>query len=95
MFCPVCGEVPLDTPPTVADFLPVAVNYVNEKVRGTLSTSVSVKTNGTKDEQVRSLMYRCIQLYAYTYIYVCVWTDGCMYICIVFFQGSTVNKDTR
>nr|PUA89993.1 aldehyde dehydrogenase [Toxoplasma gondii TgCATBr9] len=51
MFAPVCGEVALDTPATVAEFLPRAVKYVNEKVRGTLSVSVSVKPNGPKDEQ--------------------------------------------
>ncbi|PFH37684.1 aldehyde dehydrogenase [Besnoitia besnoiti] len=51
MFSPVCGEVPLDTPATVADFLPAAVEYANEKVWGTLSVSVSVKPNSHKDEQ--------------------------------------------
>nr|CEL66597.1 TPA: aldehyde dehydrogenase [Neospora caninum Liverpool] len=51
MFAPVCAEVALDTPATVAEFLPKAVQYVNEKVRGTLSVSVSVKPNGPKDEQ--------------------------------------------
>lgn len=51
------GEVPLDTPATVAEFLPVAVSYVNEKVRGTLSTSISAKTNGKDDEQVCLVLF--------------------------------------
>eukprot|EP00922_Rhytidocystis_sp_ex-Travisia-forbesii_P057613 GHVS01085285.1.p1 GENE.GHVS01085285.1~~GHVS01085285.1.p1 ORF type:complete len:496 (-),score=68.37 GHVS01085285.1:122-1609(-) len=51
MFCPVSGEVALDTANNIPEFLAAAVDYANESCAGTLSISISVKTSTTEDEQ--------------------------------------------
>eukprot|EP00921_Rhytidocystis_pertsovi_P020984 GHVQ01033518.1.p1 GENE.GHVQ01033518.1~~GHVQ01033518.1.p1 ORF type:complete len:619 (-),score=117.26 GHVQ01033518.1:353-2170(-) len=49
-FCPVVGEVALDTPSDASAFLSDAVEFVNSKCHGTLCITISVKTKSQQDE---------------------------------------------
>jgi acyl-CoA reductase-like NAD-dependent aldehyde dehydrogenase len=43
-FCPVLAEVPLDTAPNAADFLPAAVDFANKKIWGSLTCTLICDT---------------------------------------------------
>jgi hypothetical protein len=47
-FCPVLGEVPLDTPATGDDFLPAAVEYANKSCWGSLTVTVIIDRTTSK-----------------------------------------------
>lgn len=51
-FCPVAGEFPLDTPPTIVDFLPQAVDFVNSKAHGSLCATIIAKATTPADNEV-------------------------------------------
>eukprot|EP00922_Rhytidocystis_sp_ex-Travisia-forbesii_P042201 GHVS01063073.1.p1 GENE.GHVS01063073.1~~GHVS01063073.1.p1 ORF type:complete len:392 (+),score=48.02 GHVS01063073.1:788-1963(+) len=51
LFCPVSGEVGLDTANNIPDFLAAAVDYANRRCAGTLAINISVKTNTKEDEE--------------------------------------------
>ncbi|CDI80351.1 hypothetical protein EAH_00014640 [Eimeria acervulina] len=51
-FSPCCGEVALDTESSVEAFLPLAVQYTNDKVHGGLSVSISVKPASSAEEKI-------------------------------------------
>eukprot|EP00922_Rhytidocystis_sp_ex-Travisia-forbesii_P042199 GHVS01063071.1.p1 GENE.GHVS01063071.1~~GHVS01063071.1.p1 ORF type:complete len:599 (+),score=70.45 GHVS01063071.1:257-1798(+) len=51
MFCPVAGEVALDTANNIPEFLAAAVDYANQSCAGTLAINISVKTNTKQDEE--------------------------------------------
>lgn len=49
-FCACSGEISLDTPDNIAAFLPEAVKFANEKIKGCLNATIIAKVN-TPDEQ--------------------------------------------
>eukprot|EP00918_Siedleckia_nematoides_P028628 GHVU01061623.1.p1 GENE.GHVU01061623.1~~GHVU01061623.1.p1 ORF type:complete len:364 (-),score=105.34 GHVU01061623.1:553-1644(-) len=50
-FCPAAAEVPLETAPTLAAFLPEAVAYANDSLYGNLVVTVIAKTSSSADKK--------------------------------------------
>ncbi|KAF8817994.1 aldehyde dehydrogenase [Cardiosporidium cionae] len=67
MFCAVVGEVALDTPNKISDFLQAGVEFVNSECEGNLCCSITAKTKNPEDEEalekaIESLKYGSILL---------------------------------
>jgi len=56
-FCAVFGEVPLDAPRSVPEFLDRAVDFCNERLWGTLSASIIVHPRTLNDPEALSLIH--------------------------------------
>jgi acyl-CoA reductase-like NAD-dependent aldehyde dehydrogenase len=73
-FCGVFGEVPLAAPRSVAAFLDQAVDFANERLRGTLSASLIVHPRTMADPESREAVERAIDRLAYGSVVVNHWS---------------------
>ena len=73
-FCTVFGEVPLDAPRSVPDFLDRAVDLCNEQLWGTLSASLIVHPRTLNDPESREAVERAIDRLNYGSVVVNHWS---------------------
>jgi acyl-CoA reductase-like NAD-dependent aldehyde dehydrogenase len=73
-FCGVFGEVPLDAPRSVPDFLDRAVDFCNQRLWGTLSASIIVHPRTLADPASREAVERAIDRLAYGSVVVNHWS---------------------
>jgi len=73
-FCAVFGEVPLDAPRSVPEFLDRAVEFCNERLWGTLSASLIVHPRTLNDPEDREAVERAIDRLRYGSIVVNHWS---------------------
>jgi acyl-CoA reductase-like NAD-dependent aldehyde dehydrogenase len=73
-FCGVFGEVELDAPRSIPDYLDAAVEFCNEQLWGTLSASILVHPRSMKDRQVAAAVERAIDRLRYGSIVVNAWS---------------------
>ena len=73
-FCTVFGEVPLDAPRSVPDFLDMAVDLCNEQLWGTLSASLIVHPRTLNDPESREAVDRAIDRLNYGSVVVNHWS---------------------
>jgi len=73
-FCGVFGEVPLDAPRSVPEFLDRAVEFCNEQLWGTLSASILVHPRTLDDPESREAVERAIDRLGYGSVVVNHWS---------------------
>jgi acyl-CoA reductase-like NAD-dependent aldehyde dehydrogenase len=73
-FCAVFGEVPLDAPRSVPEFLDRAVDFCNERLWGTLSASIIVHPRTLNDPEAREAVERAIDRLHYGSVVVNHWS---------------------
>lgn len=73
-FCAVFGEVPLDAPRSVPEFLEQAVDFCNERLWGTLSASLIVHPRTLADPASREAVERAIDRLRYGSVVVNHWS---------------------
>jgi acyl-CoA reductase-like NAD-dependent aldehyde dehydrogenase len=73
-FCGVMGEVELDAPRSIPDYLEQAVDFCNEQLWGTLSASILVHPRSLKDPEVAAAVERAIDRLHYGSIVVNHWS---------------------
>ena len=73
-FCTVFGEVPLDAPRSVPEFLDMAVDLCNEQLWGTLSASLIVHPRTLNDPESREAVERAIDRLNYGSVVVNHWS---------------------
>jgi hypothetical protein len=73
-FCAVFGEVPLDAPRSVPEFLEQAVDFCNERLWGTLSASLIVHPRTLNDPASREAVERAIDRLDYGSVVVNHWS---------------------
>jgi len=73
-FCGVFGEVPLDAPRSVPEFLDAAVDFCNERLWGTLSASILVHPRTLADDASREAVERAIDRLDYGSVVVNHWS---------------------
>jgi len=73
-FCAVFGEVPLDAPRSVPEFLDRAVDFCNERLWGTLSASILVHPRTLEDPDAREALERAIDRLEYGSVVVNHWS---------------------
>ena len=73
-FCAVFGEVPLDAPRSVPEFLDRAVDFCNEQLWGTLSASIIVHPRTLADPEAREALERAIDRLEYGSVVVNHWS---------------------
>ena len=73
-FCGVFGEVGLDAPRSVPDFLEQAVDFANETLWGTLSASILVHPQSLKDPAIAAAVERAIDRLRYGSVVVNQWS---------------------
>jgi len=59
MFCPAIGELALDAKDTAA-FIDTAVEFLNQRVRGTLATTILIHPRTLRDRRVRAAFERAL-----------------------------------
>ncbi|MEX2503418.1 MAG: hypothetical protein WD378_01130, partial [Egicoccus sp.] len=73
-FCGVFGEVGLDAPRAVGDYLDAAVDFCNETLWGTLSASILVHPDSLKDPEIAAAVERAIDRLRYGSVVVNHWS---------------------
>ncbi|MFA9430854.1 aldehyde dehydrogenase family protein [Egicoccus sp. AB-alg2] len=73
-FCGVFGEVALDAPRTVGDYLDAAVEFCNETLWGTLSASIIVHPESLRDPEIAAAVERAIDRLRYGSVVVNHWS---------------------
>jgi len=73
-FCAVFGEVPLEAPRSVPEFLDRAVDFCNERLWGTLSASIIVHPRTLNDPEAREAVERAIDRLHYGSVVVNHWS---------------------
>ncbi|HSK24980.1 MAG TPA: aldehyde dehydrogenase family protein [Egicoccus sp.] len=73
-FCGVFGEVALDAPRAVGDYLDAAVDFCNETLWGTLSASILVHPDSLKDPEIAAAVERAIDRLRYGSVVVNHWS---------------------
>ncbi|MFA9446523.1 aldehyde dehydrogenase family protein [Egicoccus sp. AB-alg6-2] len=73
-FCGVFGEVALDAPRAVGDYLDAAVEFCNETLWGTLSASILVHPDSMKDPEIAMAVERAIDRLRYGSVVVNHWS---------------------
>ena len=73
-FCTVFGEVPLDAPRSVPEFLDRAVDFCNDRLWGTLSASIIVHPRTLADPEAREALERAIDRLRYGSVVVNHWS---------------------
>jgi acyl-CoA reductase-like NAD-dependent aldehyde dehydrogenase len=73
-FCGVMGEVPLDAPRSVVEYIEQAVEFCNEQLWGTLSASIIVHPKSLKDPLVADAVERAIDDLRYGSIVINHWS---------------------
>jgi hypothetical protein len=73
-FCGVAGEVALDAPQSVPDYLAQAVEFCNETLWGTLSASIIVHPDSLKDPEIAEAVERAIDDLRYGSVAVNHWS---------------------
>ncbi len=73
-FCGVFGEVPLDAPRSVVDYLERAVDFCNDSLWGTLSASILIHPASLKDPAVAEALERAIDRLEYGSVVVNHWS---------------------
>jgi hypothetical protein len=73
-FCSVFGEVPLDAPRSVPEFLDQAVDFCNERLWGTLSASIIVHPRTVADPEAREALERAIDRLEYGSVVINHWS---------------------
>ncbi|GGI06829.1 aldehyde dehydrogenase family protein [Egicoccus halophilus] len=73
-FCGVFGEVALDAPRSVADYLEAAVAFCNDTLWGTLSASLLVHPDSLKDPEIANAVERAIDRLRYGSVVVNHWS---------------------
>jgi hypothetical protein len=73
-FCGVFGEVALDAPRSVPDFLEQAVEFCNSTLWGTLSASIIVHPRTMADREARAAVERAIDRLAYGSVVINHWS---------------------
>jgi hypothetical protein len=73
-FCGVMGEVPLDAPRSVVEYIDQAVEFCNEQLWGTLSASIIVHPKSLKDPLVADAVERAIDDLRYGSVVVNHWS---------------------
>jgi hypothetical protein len=72
-FCGVVGEVALDAPRSIPDYLDAAVDFANETLWGTLSASIIVHPQSLKDPEIAAAVERAIDRLEYGSVVVNHW----------------------
>jgi hypothetical protein len=73
-FCGVFGEVALDAPPSVPEYLAQAVDFCNETLWGTLAATILVHPESLKDPEVAAAVERAIDDLRYGSVVVNHWS---------------------
>jgi hypothetical protein len=73
-FCGVFGEVALDAPRSVPDFLDAAVTFCNEQLWGTLSASILVHPRTLNDPASRAALDRAVAQLRYGSVVINHWS---------------------
>jgi acyl-CoA reductase-like NAD-dependent aldehyde dehydrogenase len=73
-FCGIFGEVGLDAPRAVGDYLDAAVDFCNETLWGTLSASILVHPDSLKDPDIAAAVERAIDRLRYGSVVVNHWS---------------------
>lgn len=73
-FCGVMGEVPLDAPRSVVEYIEQAVQFCNEQLWGSLSASIIVHPKSLKDPLVADAVERAIDELRYGSVVVNHWS---------------------
>lgn len=73
-FCGVFGEIPLDAPRSIPDYLDQAVEFANDRLWGTLSASIIVHPRSLKDPAVAAAVDRAIGNLRYGSVVVNHWS---------------------
>jgi acyl-CoA reductase-like NAD-dependent aldehyde dehydrogenase len=72
-FCGVMGEVALDAPRTVVDYIEEAVEFCNERLWGTLAATIIVHPDSLRDPEVANAVERAIDELRYGAVVVNDW----------------------
>ena len=75
-FCGVMGEVPLDAPRSVSDYIDAAVNFCNERLWGTLAATILVHPASLRDPLVAEAVERAIDRLEYGAVVVNDWASA-------------------
>lgn len=73
-FCGVFGEVALDAPRAVGDYLDTAVDFCNDTLWGTLSASILVHPESLRDPEIAAAVERAIDRLRYGSVVVNHWS---------------------
>jgi hypothetical protein len=73
-FCGVAGEVALDAPQSVPDYIDQAVDFCNDTLWGTLSASIIVHPDSLKDPEIAAAVERAIDDLRYGSVVVNHWS---------------------
>lgn len=73
VFCGVTGEVPLDAPASVPDFIAEAVRFCNDQVWGTLGATIIVHPRSLRDPAVKAAVEKGIEDLRYGTVMVNHW----------------------
>jgi len=73
-FCGVFGEVGLDAPRSVPDFLDAAVDFCNDRLWGTLSVSILVHPRTLNDPEARAALDRAVGRLRYGSVVINHWS---------------------
>ncbi len=72
-FCGVVGEVGLDTPRSIPEFLDASVDFVNDRVEGTLGVTILVHPRSLEDPEVAAALDRAIDRLRYGTVVINHW----------------------
>jgi acyl-CoA reductase-like NAD-dependent aldehyde dehydrogenase len=73
-FCGVVGEVALDAPRSIPDYLDAAVDFCNETLWGSLSASIIVHPQSLKDPEIAAAVERAIDRLEYGSVVINHWS---------------------
>ncbi|MBY5162249.1 aldehyde dehydrogenase family protein [Salsipaludibacter albus] len=90
-FCGVFGEVGLDAPRSVVDYLEEAVDFANDVLWGTLSASILVHPRSLRDPAIRDAVERAIDRLEYGTVVVNDW-GGTAYGTVVLPWGGAPGR---